>query len=309
MKNFKIYLFLCTLVLFSCKKEVRSDLELKKSFLNYSIQKSDLAQDQLVNGVNNTAQITHSIVSWNIKDFGQSRDDNEIKAIAAIVRNFDIVLIQEVVAKHPGGAQAVARLADQLNRMGAKWDYSISDPTQSPSAYISERYAFLWKTSKATLKGKPFLDKELSSVVYREPYIANFIFKDETKPITLINYHSRKYDDHPENEIRYFLDYNSRLAVENVLLCGDFNLDEKHPVWDSFYNQGYKNALSDKPTTLKMKCKNGQYLNHSIDNIFGQGDFTIIKAGSLDFIKNCDNLIEARQLSDHLPVFVNLTMH
>lgn len=82
-----------------------------------------------------------SLVSWNNRDFGQSRDDVEMAAIAKVIQHSDIIAIQEVVAKHPGGAQAVARLSDQLKRMVAKWDYKISDPTQSSSPQKSERYA------------------------------------------------------------------------------------------------------------------------------------------------------------------------
>jgi hypothetical protein len=44
------------------------------------------------------------------------------------VRDYDIIAIQEVVAGY-GGAQAVAKLADELNRKGSKWNYIISDPT------------------------------------------------------------------------------------------------------------------------------------------------------------------------------------
>ena len=94
-----------------------------------------------------------SVISWNIKDFGQSRDNSEIRMIAKELIEADIVAIQEVVAKHPGGLKAVARLVDQLNRMGTKWDYRISDPTASSSSYASERYAFLWKRSKVNLVG------------------------------------------------------------------------------------------------------------------------------------------------------------
>jgi deoxyribonuclease-1-like protein len=188
--------------------------------------------------------------------------------------------------------------------MGSKWDYSISDPTQSPSAYISERYAFLWKTSKVTLKGKPFLDIALANVINREPYIANFLFKGNNTPITIINFHSKKHDDHPEEEIKHFINYNQRLTTDNILLCGDFNLDETHPVWLPFYAKGYKNAIANTPTTLKMKCKNGGYRNHSIDNIYAQGDFDIVEAGAIDFVKDCDKVIAARQLSDHLPVYI-----
>ena len=81
--------------------------------------------------------------------------------MASTIKDFDIVAIQEVVAKDPGGAQAVARLAEALNRMGSKWDYTISNPTSS-SAYKSERYAFLWKPSKVTKMGKAWLEKKYS---------------------------------------------------------------------------------------------------------------------------------------------------
>ena len=90
---------------------------------------------------------TFSIVSWNISHFGKTKDASEIKRIAQIVRDFDIIAIQEVVAIDPAGAKAVARLADELNRMGAKWDYRVSNPTNSSSGK-TERYAFIWKSKK-----------------------------------------------------------------------------------------------------------------------------------------------------------------
>ena len=83
-----------------------------------------------------------SIISWNIRDFGKTKSDSIINAIANIVQNYDIVAIQEVVSGF-GGSQAVAKLADVLNRKGNKWDYTISLPTKSPP-YITEKYAYLW---------------------------------------------------------------------------------------------------------------------------------------------------------------------
>jgi deoxyribonuclease-1-like protein len=73
------------------------------------------------------------IVSWNIKDFGQSRTDEEITAIAQHVRHADVLAIQEVVAIHPGGAQASARLISILN----SYNISLQDK-------ISEKH-YLWK--------------------------------------------------------------------------------------------------------------------------------------------------------------------
>jgi endonuclease/exonuclease/phosphatase family metal-dependent hydrolase len=88
------------------------------------------------------------LLSWNIENLGQS--NQEIILIANIVRDYDIIVIQEVVADMV--AQAVARLADELNK-GSKWNYTVSDPTSS-SAYKTERYAYIWKTSKVNRLGK-----------------------------------------------------------------------------------------------------------------------------------------------------------
>jgi deoxyribonuclease-1-like protein len=58
-------------------------------------------------------------VSWNIQNFGKSKSEVEINFIANTLKNYDIIAIQEVVAGY-GGAQAVAKLAAELNRKGAK---------------------------------------------------------------------------------------------------------------------------------------------------------------------------------------------
>ena len=59
------------------------------------------------------------IVSWNLQNFGKSKSTEEIQFVANTLRNFDVVALQEIVAGY-GGAQAVAKLADELNRMGSK---------------------------------------------------------------------------------------------------------------------------------------------------------------------------------------------
>ena len=69
--------------------------------------------------------------------------------MANTLREFDVIALQEVIAGY-GGAQAVARLAGELNRTGAKWDFVVSNPTQSSSPQAAERYAYLWKTSQVT---------------------------------------------------------------------------------------------------------------------------------------------------------------
>lgn len=250
-----------------------------------------------------------TLLTWNIQDLGQSKDDAEIRSIAEIINEFDIIAVQEVVAKDPRGVQAVARIADELNRMGDRWDYRVSDPTSSPSVHISERYAFFWRSSKIQLLGRPYLDHELANACYREPYLAQFRLKSGGTPFYVVNFHSRTHDEQPEEEIIYFQGYQNRLASPLVFLAGDFNLSEDHPVWAAFYELGYQPSIFATPTTLKRKCTRGDYLNHSIDNIYYDEDVVELHlSGRVDFVEDCELLEMRRGLSDHLPVFLQCSI-
>jgi deoxyribonuclease-1-like protein len=239
-------------------------------------------------------------LSWNIQKLGKTKSPEEIAQMAQILKDYDIVAIQEVVGVDTGGAQAVALLADELNRKGAKWDYVISDKTESPE-YKTERYAFLWKTSKVKAIGRGKL-LSLSETVYREPFLMTF--EIDQKRIHILNYHSRKFDDQPETEIKEVVDWVLR-QDGNVILAGDFNVSEKASVFNRLYQNAFQAALQNTPTTLKKTCKEGVYTHHAIDNIFYNTHF--IKktySGVVDFVKSCEKLEEARLLSDHLPVVI-----
>lgn len=243
-----------------------------------------------------------SLLSWNIRDFGKSKSDETIEAIANIVKDYDILAIQEVVAIDPGGVKAVARLVAVLNRKGSKWDYRISDPTTSPGKKM-ERYAYIWKTSKVKLKGRPWLEKSFEPFVYREPYLAYFLVANET--LLLANYHSRKHNDHPEEELPFLLKIKDIYPEDNIIIAGDFNLFQDHASFIPFFENGFNFSLKDQKTTLKMKCgKEGAYLNYPIDNILYKSKKCQMKdTGVVDFIKNCERLSIARKLSDHLAIW------
>lgn len=250
-----------------------------------------------------------SIASWNIRDLGKTKSPEEIIAIARIINQFDIVGVQEVVAKDPGGAKAVAKIADELNRMGSRWDYRLSDPTRSSSSHLSERYAYFWRSSKVQFLSAD-LDNQLALQVEREPYWLKVRVDDFIDPIYLINFHSRPYNQQPESEITLFQTYPQRAKGLPLIFLGDWNLDEEHPVWIPFQAMSYLPAVVKTPTTLKRNCKAGNYRNHSIDNIYYPSQyFELESSGVIDFINgDCINLPKLRHLSDHLPVFVVLKL-
>lgn len=245
-----------------------------------------------------------NLISWNIQDFGKTKSSKELDEIADIIKEADIVAIQEVVAGY-GGAQAVAKLSDILNRKGAQWDYVISDPTNS-SKYVTERYAVVWKTKHIKIKNRGKLITELDTLVDREPFLIDFYITD--KKLSLINFHSRPHNKNPEDEIKALTQYIINSDSSPLVLAGDFNVNEAKPVFDSIKTNGYTAAITNQKTTLKKACDGFEYRNHPIDNVFYSSSLLKTESGVLDFVRTCDNLEKARKLSDHLPVFLRFEL-
>jgi endonuclease/exonuclease/phosphatase family metal-dependent hydrolase len=246
------------------------------------------------------------ILSWNLENFGKSKSDIEITFIANTVKDYDIVAIQEVVAGD-GGAQTVAKLADELNRKGAQWDYTISDPTSS-SAYKTERYAFLWKTSKIKKIGKAWLEKKYHLEIDREPYYCTFQY--ENKQFTVVNFHAITKKMQPETEIKYFKFLPDAYPNLNLIFVGDFNCPQSHTVFFPLRRMGYQSILMNQKTSLKQECKNGNCLASEFDNMFyNASKIKTITNGVIPFYKNFNSLKEARMISDHIPIWLEFSLN
>lgn len=239
------------------------------------------------------------LITWNGGNYGKSKDETEIQYFATIIRWFDVAALQEV-STGIAGAQAVAQLADELNRTGSKWDYVLSDPTTGKG---SERYAFFWKTSKLKLLGRPWLEQSLEATIDREPYMARFKWKDKT--FLLASIHTVPTAKKPQTEIEQLPVLHKKYESDNLLIMGDFNLSQKHKAFDGLKLLGYQNSLTDQKTSLKAKEKDGEHLANEYDNIFYEDStITKIKSGVIDFSYDFETLKEARQISDHIPAFL-----
>ena len=246
---------------------------------------------------------TLKICSWNLKDFGNTKSDIEIRYISGILKQYDVVAIQEVVAG-AGGTQAVARLADELNRAGSAWDYRVSDPTVS-SSYKTEKYAFLWKKSKVTLVGSPWLEKKYAAEIDREPFLATFKFGNEN--FTLVNFHAITKSMQPEKEVKYLKFLPPEYPKLNLVFLGDFNLPENHSVFNPLKNMGYASVLQGQKTTLRDRCLPDGCLASEYDNIFYPANKIQIQSkGIVHFYKDYTDLEKARMVSDHVPVWCEI---
>lgn len=245
------------------------------------------------------------LLSWNIQNLGKSKSQPSLEFIANTVKNYDIIAIQEVVAGY-GGSQAVAQIIDKLNRKGAKWDYTISDPTTG-SAYKCERYAFLWKTSKVKIKGKAWLEQKYKLEMDREPFFATF--ECHGKYFTVGNFHAITKNKQPETEIKYFKFIPNEYPTLNFIFVGDFNCPQSHTVFNPLRDMGFKSILKKQKTSLKNECKYGNCLASEFDNMYyDTKTINVDSCGVLLFYQNFDTLKEARVISDHIPIWGNIIL-
>jgi deoxyribonuclease-1-like protein len=247
-----------------------------------------------------------SVCSWNIENFGKSKSGAVISFIANTVKGFDVICILEVVAGD-GGAPAVAKLSDELNRKGGHWDYTISDATIS-SSRKTERYAFIWKTSKLKIKGNAWLEKKYNMEIEREPYFADFDCKG--KAFTLVAFHAITKSKQPETEIKYFKFLPLEYPGKNLIFTGDFNCPESHSVFNPLKTMGYRPVFTRQKTSLKQECLNDECLASEFDNIFyNPAKVDFIKSGAIPFFNSFPNLKEARKVSDHVPIYFQFSLN
>ena len=247
------------------------------------------------------------LASWNIQDLGRTKSPEDIALMAAVLRGYDVIAVQEVVARDPAGAQAVARLAEALDRTGSDYDYRVSDPTRSSSGAMRERYAFLWRTASVALVGRPKLLSAYAKTIEREPYLATFAWGG--RRFRVATFHGRPHDAHPEQEVARLRGLPDDYDDAPLFLAGDFNLVSRHTVWNPWRERGYGLAVEDQQTTLRTEAGPDDprdIFSREADNILVPAhQVRHIEGGLLDvpaFLRN--DLAAARRLSDHVPVYV-----
>ncbi len=245
------------------------------------------------------------VVSWNLYNFGFSKDDDQLKFISELIKGYDIVALQEISTKI-NGPRTVAKLNEELNRRGDKWDYLISDPTSGEGA---ERYAFLYKTKHIKLEGRGWLLKDLSlhNKIAREPFLARF--KVNGKSLLIANFHAVPTTKNPAAEVALLEALPTLYPKDRILLSGDFNLSEKNAAFEGLKSKGMSPVLKNQKTSLKTKLDaNGGYLSAEYDNVFYKtATLQLVKSGVIDFVPKFESLTEARKISDHLPVWCEIS--
>lgn len=246
-----------------------------------------------------------NLITWNIENFGASKDSIELAEIAHVINVADIVAIQEVATSEKG-AKKISELADILNRSGSKWNYSTSDPTNSPDR-VTESYAFLWKTSRVKSVRKGRLVKRLDSLIDREPYLMKFSVNG--KEFKIFSLHTRPKKAKAAQEINALTSDLIRIIHEPIFIVGDFNLNQRKAAFKNLKWYGFNPVIKNAKTSIKETCKKSNYLSKSYDNIFYSNRILLVNSKVIDYVKSCDRVERANDISDHLPIMATFQLN
>ena len=240
--------------------------------------------------------------TFNIEKLGKE-NEHQAKNAAEILKNFDIVAIQEVMntgasKTMPIGNAGIEALKTIVFCLGDDWDYVISpEPNGTASAKRSkafntfEYYAFIYRKSKLELikdsaylwneSGNPMLGlKDQERQFDREPFIASFKARNGNLDFTLITIHAAapaarwRKDEIKRLAIVYANVQNSDPNQNDVFLMGDFNTNVDKKEWDAMKGlPAMKHILTSKDVTTLNKAA-GRLSKSQYDTIWYQGSYT-----------------------------------
>ena len=164
------------------------------------------------------------IATFNIQIFGKTKrkKDDVMKILVKIVRNFDIVAVQEFRDKQE---ETLPFFVKKINEApGDKYDFVGSKRLGRSSS--KEKYAFIFNTKTVKYKDISFVYDDSSDVFEREPFVG--YFNSGSFDYALINIHTKP--DDATNEINALVDViedaETKISGEkDFIVLGDFNAD------------------------------------------------------------------------------------
>jgi endonuclease/exonuclease/phosphatase family metal-dependent hydrolase len=138
--------------------------------------------------------VTMTIASFNIRVFGSAKAGKAevMDALAAIVRRYDIVAVQEI--KDASGETPLIFLDLINSKEGGEYGMLLSDRTgrQFDDTASREQYAYYFNTDTVRVIGEDLLfDDSARDLFQREPYLARFAAVNGSFTCVLVNMHTK----------------------------------------------------------------------------------------------------------------------
>jgi len=255
------------------------------------------------------AKSTNSIriASFNIQTFGDRKASKShvMERLAEIVRQFDIVAIQEIRTK---STDHMARFIELINQPGRHYDHVTGERLGRTNS--KEQYAYVFDRQTIEVdRNSVYTIYDGNDMLHREPLVAWFRVRgpppNEAFTFKLVNMHTDP--DEAQEEMNamddvYYAVANDRSGEDDIILLGDFNVNYRQI--GQLADVAYIHWVISKQATNTRKTK-------SYDNLFFSSRATtefMGRGGVLDFLREF-NLTESQalEISDHLPVWAEFS--
>jgi endonuclease/exonuclease/phosphatase family metal-dependent hydrolase len=216
------------------------------------------------------------IATWNLREFGgltkawesgprdvPKRNLRDVALIAEVVRQFDLIAIQEV----QGDLRALRHM---MKALGPNWGFLLTD-TGVGDFSGNERLAFVFDTQRVKLSGlagevvipveqlAAATQGQISRQFARPPYAVSFLAGDTTFVLITLHILWGKAPADRVPELKAIADWLAGWAAResewghNLICLGDFNIDRRgDALYDAFASSGLAPppALNDVPRTI-----------------------------------------------------------
>lgn len=168
------------------------------------------------------------ISAFNIQVFGRAKRDREdvMEVLTRVVREFDIVLVQEI---RDSSEETAPYFLERINELEGP-DYDFVRSVRLGRSTSKEAYAYFYNTETVDyIEGSDYVYNDVDDVFEREPYIAEFT--SGNFDFILVGIHTKPDDAYAE--IGYLAIVVSTIRSENpdegdIIVMGDFNADGRY---------------------------------------------------------------------------------
>jgi len=258
-------------------------------------------QDQVVEAE------TAKIAAFNIQVFGEAKSQKEdvMAALTKIVREFDIVLIQEI---RDASEQTIPNFVEKINQIEGP-NYSFISSERLGRTTSKEAYAYIYNTETVQfIQGSAYVYNDVNDVFEREPYIASF--KIGSFDFVLVGIHTKP--DAAYNEIGNLTLVVSSIQAakpneKDIIVMGDFNADGTYFDEDDASNLFKASEynwiiLNDMDTMVKTDYTYDRIV--VLDATFNhEYDANSARVFCFDQVYGLNNQTFVGEVSDHYPVF------
>lgn len=252
---------------------------------------------------------TIRIASFNIQVFGTTKSNKPhvMDILARIVRQFDIVAIQEIRSKDQ---DIIPRFVELINSAGRQYDYVIGPRIGRTSS--TEQYAFVFDRASIEIdRSQLYTVEDPDDLLHREPLVGWFRVRgpppEQAFTFSLVNIHTDPDETAQEldalADVFYVVRDDGR-QEDDVIILGDLNVDDRK-LGRLGQIPGIAWVISGQPTNTRGTA---QYDNIVFDmnatrEFMGRG-------GVFDFMREYNLTMEqALEISDHLPVWAEFSIY